>query len=311
MSGLESQPPILQGPECLTTAEACASCFFTVAEHCGILATAQARIQAEERAAKAQERITQLEADNGRMLMDPLVEGFVAANAIPYHIANSQQLQRGLRNNTLGMLFLDIRGVQLSNKGGQEFGDRLIAASGAAISQSLTENIRTKDGDRKHGAERRKNPKKRDTRLRIGGDEFAVLCSEVSPEELSQIAERVAEGLSIEQAIETDRQGNIPVMASVGFAHSRDLPANPHGNRKKYWTEADYLERYKQLRRLADAAHVAGGKQIQYAEMAKRTGIEYVPSKNERIIAETFYQRYLPNFTAERDAAQQAAKDQA
>jgi diguanylate cyclase (GGDEF)-like protein/PAS domain S-box-containing protein len=125
---------------------------------------------------------------NRALLTDRLVQG----------LAGSRQ-----RGAHLGVMFLDLDNFKVVNDSlGHSFGDELLKDAGRRIGESIRPG---------------------DTVARFGGDEFVIVCADVSAVETEEIAERVLEALSRPWEI-TGQEVN--VTASLGIAIS-DAGATP------------------------------------------------------------------------------------
>jgi diguanylate cyclase (GGDEF)-like protein/PAS domain S-box-containing protein len=129
----------------------------------------------------------------------------------------------------LGVLFLDLDDFKVVNDThGHAAGDELLAVAARRLRGTL------KDGD---------------SVARMGGDEFVVLCRDVSAEELAAVRDRVAQVL--DQPYELRRAVRIAPAASVGMAHASELGDGPA-------TLVELADRDMYRRKQARRQHQAG-----------------------------------------------------
>jgi diguanylate cyclase (GGDEF)-like protein/PAS domain S-box-containing protein len=111
----------------------------------------------------------------------------------------------GRRNDAVAVLFLDLDRFKLINDShGHEFGDQVLMEMAARLRALLRPS---------------------DTLSRFGGDEFTILCEEISgDEDAAAVAERIAEALAEPFAL-ADHE--VFLTASIGIALGRDAAMSP------------------------------------------------------------------------------------
>jgi diguanylate cyclase (GGDEF)-like protein/PAS domain S-box-containing protein len=151
----------------------------------------------------------------------------------------------------VGVVFLDLDGFKNVNGTlGHEVGDRLLAEVGHRLNRTVRPG---------------------DTVARFGGDEYAIVCADVTPESMTGLAERVAESVRAPFAIEGRA---VPVQASLGITLSR-----PTSSAQSLLSEADAaMYRAKDLGRgkamFFDDSLRARAEAMLDGERALRAGIE-------------------------------------
>jgi diguanylate cyclase (GGDEF)-like protein/PAS domain S-box-containing protein len=145
---------------------------------------------------RAQERLAH------QALHDPLTELPNRALFLDRLALAQARLRR--RPASLAVLFADVDRFKLVNDSlGHDAGDRLLVV----LARRLREVLRPGD-----------------TLARFGGDEFAVLCEDVGPEDVAGIAGRIMDALIEPFAVGADE---VFVSMSVGVALSEDADARP------------------------------------------------------------------------------------
>jgi diguanylate cyclase (GGDEF)-like protein/PAS domain S-box-containing protein len=125
---------------------------------------------------------------NRALLIDRLIHG----------LARSER-----RDKQLGVMFLDIDHFKVVNDSlGHTSGDQLLRIAAARIAEAIRPG---------------------DTVARFGGDEFVVVCDDVSAVEAEQIAERVLHSLSL-PCIIGDQDANVTASLGIAIAHAQSTP---------------------------------------------------------------------------------------
>lgn len=215
---------------------------------------------------------------------DTLIPGCLAPGGMRDVLENNPELQKAIKRGNIGIVYVDLRGQKvLNDEHDRETGDLHIKASHDAVddaateieneltmenelTQALAEIIRQplRTPDAKPGVERRQSSHPRlDMLVRIGGDEFAILLSDISPENLTRFAGALQERFSVEQAIQNYHNDPplLPLIASVGSSH---LSSNEHA--RQAVENGDYWTMYRLMCHQADEQH-GRMKKLQYQQM--------------------------------------------
>jgi hypothetical protein len=248
--------------------------------------------------------------------LDVLVTEAFTPEGLKDHLEHSPELQAELGKMRWGVIRLDGRFVKYMNRFGVVVGDRFLQEGGseiAAIADGLarsgsrrTEDVSVPD-DQRAGVDRRQTPREQghslrhDIICRPGGDEFSLIIRNVSPIDLTKIAMRIQDQLSVTRALERYEDGEAPFIASVGATHASE-------KRPEVVTllnDDDPWGAFKLVNSSADEREIEI-KKSQYNEMwgmvvsamTDRDDSALINKPDERVIAERFLRDYCPDFWA-------------
>ena len=242
--------------------------------------------------------------------LDTLVNTAFTPEGLMDHLQNDTELRQELGQGQWGVIRLDGRFVKYINTAfGTLTGDQFLADGGAEITAIADGIIRRSDRrheDRPSEEERRRGERRQgyalseDIIIRQGGDEFALIIRNVTPEELKNIAERIQEQLTVERALQRYSNDYTPFIASVGFAHAIDKELRPHV--EALLRHGAVWQAYRQVNGAADAQEQAV-KEAQYEDMWDRVK-QMTPRRqrlrrkqpNDRVVAEAFLYALCPDF---------------
>ena len=314
---------------CVLTGEACEKCpFWTpnlVENACGNLAVGRSfqqlleelnglRIQRATLVSEKQSLALRLEREMKRRMdasEDTLIPGCCSPSGMRDMLKNDKELQQVLLESHVAVIYVDLRGQKnVNDNAGREAGDRYIVASHRAVTDNVAENMaklfRVSSEsqpieERAASEERRKQPKAQSDHIcSIGGDEFAVILTNISAADAQKIAHELQTALSVEQAI-SNYQNNppcTPLIASVGVSYLENNEAA-----QKALDAQDFWKMFLSLCHEADSGHNIV-KKNQYDEMwalykAQLPENEHkaaVYPADERKILTMFLGAYCPDF---------------
>lgn len=243
--------------------------------------------------------------------LDALVNTAFTPKGLRDHLSEDEAIREELKQRQWGVIRLDGRFVHYINRFGVEVGDEFLTAGGAEIT-SVSDGLVRVQADRRRQQqpiEANQRTKQRrqghslvyDLICRQGGDEFALLIRNVDAAQLTRIAARVRNQLTVAQAIERYGEGKIPFIASVGYAHATSAEIAPEVTgllgHNHHW------EAFYKVSKLADEGQRAA-KSRQYDEMWEVTVASMDPDQrpttvtrpNDREVAETFLRVMCPDF---------------
>lgn len=295
-------PGLRPETSCVTSGTACETCPFYPPENaaqCGNLAVGQVFVSNYQEMAYLDNanRSLAVRLDievnrRNRVGEDILIPNCFNPSGMRDVLEFDTKLQEAIKRGKKGVVYIDLRGQKFVNDTlGRDPGDLYIqgshdqftdavdsieqgraAAKPAREPNELTKaiaDIIRRPRDHQDVApegveERRSSPYMRlDKLVRIGGDEFALLLSDISAEDLITFAEELQTYFSVERAIENYNSDppRLPVIASVGIAHlSTNNPAKEAVQNEDYWTM------FRLLCEQADAHH-GQTKKAQYQQM--------------------------------------------
>ncbi len=204
------------------------------------------------------------------MRYDSLVKSTTTPEGLRDLLQSDEQLRQEAQQGAWGVVRFDGRFVEYMNRFGNEVGDMFLESGGKDLIE-ITDGLlrtRTRRSENEHIDKRPAwhtgkldYPDEYDIICREGGDEFVVLVRHVNPEQLQTVAARIAARLTVEYALERYEHGKAPFIASVGYAHVGDMPADSSGAMTK-----DPWDMFTTLNALADAGQRTQ-KDAQYEQM--------------------------------------------
>ncbi len=241
--------------------------------------------------------------------IDTLVETAFTPEGLKDHLIHDTEIQAELRQMRWGIIRLDGRFVNYINRFGNMVGDDFLQRGGAEIT-AITDGLARLRTRRLRSAEyhpERRQIERRagfsigheDIICRQGGDEFTLLIRNVDTPQLASIAGRVQSRLTVPFALERYSEGQVPFIASVGFAHATDkLPEVTRA-----FTLHDDWGAFRVVNGFADE----GQRQVkseQYEEMWRMVchvltepeRNKYIAQPDDRVVAELFLERLCPDF---------------
>ena len=271
-----------------------------VTEHEAAFADAQRTFEAEK--AHILERLFNLR-------IDSLVETAFTPEGLGDFLVHDSEIQKELRRLEWGVIRLDGRFVNYINRFGNIVGDNFLQRGGAeitAITDGLARLHTRRLKDEGHQPERRQIERRagfsignEDIICRQGGDEFALLIRNVDPIQLASIAARVQSRLTVPYALERYAQGQIPFIASVGFAHATDRYPEVMRTLQVH----DDIGAFRIINGCADDGQ-RRVKSEQYDEMWRMVYRvlpelergKYIAQPDDRVVAEEFLKCLCPDF---------------
>lgn len=296
-------PGLRPETSCVTSGVACESCPFYAPEdaaQCGNLAVGQVFVSNYQEMAYLDNanRSLAVRLDievnrRNRIGEDILIPGCFNPGGMRDVLEFDTKLQEAIKRGNKAVVYVDLRGQKFVNdtlgrgpgdlyiqNSHDELGGAVnsIAEARAAereqparepdeITKALAKIIRQPHNVQKtvdEGEDRRNSPYQRlDKIVRIGGDEFALLLSDISVDDLLIFAEKLQAYFSVEKAIENYESDppRLPIIASIGIAHlTTNNPAKEAVQNEDYWTM------FRLLCEQADAHH-GQTKKMQYQQM--------------------------------------------
>jgi hypothetical protein len=244
--------------------------------------------------------------------IDSLVDTAYTPEGFKDLLMRSPELKDELTKMQWGVVRLDGRFVGHVNKFGNRVGDLFLQEGGQAITAVADGLVRRKTDRRKQSLpvseDRRAHERRKEERrvgqtaggdyiCRQGGDEFSLLIRNVGAADLTVVAARIQNQLTIGRALERYADGNIPFIASVGYTHaSEEAPKVTAA-----LTEGDPWEAFLEVNGRADEGQ-RHNKLGQYQEMWKMVvkaspGASHgIAQPDDRVVAERFLLTLCPDF---------------
>lgn len=281
---------------CVISGNPCEPCRFYDEQNvamCGNLAVGHAFVGLYKELAYTDEanrslsaRLDQEALRRERACEDILIPGCLSPGGMRDVLENNPEIQEAIKRGNKAVVYLDLRGQKFVNDVlGRSSGDLYIQNSHDAMAQAIEQisgevQLTGEDAltqaiaqiirqpfnadDAAPAVERRRSQYPRlDKLCRIGGDEFALLLSDISPEDLARFAEALQGQFSVKKALENYHSDPpvLPLIASVGVSH---LQTNEHA--KQAAENKDYWTMYRLMCEQADEQH-GQMKKIQYQQM--------------------------------------------
>jgi hypothetical protein len=289
---------------------ACGSCVLAAEGTCDILETAHLAQKYERERDDARRDLDQEKHARVEDNKDQVIPNFYTTNGIMARIRTEPDLAAEFVNGTAAVVFIDLRGLHAKNETlGESAGDFDLQQAGARLTSARSNAQPGTPGERDGlriettaqqafrgvEVERRRHPSaNRDIGYRGNhADELVVLVRSIDVTELGQVAERVADLFSTDRAIQDSTAGDLPLIASVAYAHVDEI-------------DLDYtnpIDLFQAVHDLARTRH-QGLKTIQYAEMwskvrstlRERGQQLLIKPSDPRLIAEHFITVCCPQF---------------
>lgn len=234
------------------------------------------------------------------VIKDEVIPDFYGPGAFDVLVVQNPELVNEILELEWGILSGDLRGLKgVNDTHGKWAGDALLCVAGQRMTMLRTENIGPPMGE----SERRRDPEfDADIGFRpTGADELALMVRRILPATPPAYQTRAQARFSIEQAIEDDRAGKIPVIANFTTVHASEfremLPEELPTSKAERAKLA--LTIFKAVYKLADQ-NSSVGKQQQYEQMWEMVRTrENLPRRmpdDKRFISEKFLRYYCPNF---------------
>jgi GGDEF domain-containing protein len=244
--------------------------------------------------------------------LDALVETAFTPEGLKDHLMHDEGIAEELQQGNWGVVRLDGRFVQYINRFGNDVGDEFLMRGGreiTAVANGLarfgSRRQQQELADEEHRVEQRRQGHSRanDIICRQGGDEFALLIRDVTPEQLAHVAARIQTALTVDKALERYAQGNVPFIASVGYAHAAQPDIAPEVAGQLI-VHNDTWGAFKIINAAADKGQ-RSTKSRQYDEMWERT-MQIMPAdaaakyivrpSSDREVAALFLEYLCPEF---------------
>jgi hypothetical protein len=209
-------------------------------------------------------------------LHDPKIQGFETTAGIRSRLTDDAALRTMILNLNFGIEQGDGRGLRYINKmAGMWAGDNLLNGMGQRLAG--TEGVRLKPTPNYQPDRRRPLPDdvpRQDVGIGFrdgGSDEIGALLVNITPEELEKVHRRVSDNFSVERAMIDDNAGRVPIIASFGSVHAKDVVPRLPAEALEAMNEAQQIMQAERIfTRVVDASRnklTGEMKATQYNEM--------------------------------------------